>query len=149
MKNFLDQEINEGDTIVFIRNQRGAPACLKYGTVCKVNNKSIDVNSEQKKYRVMFSTSPYKDNTKLLKALVLKERASRTGKTVDFTGYPIQIGDTIAFTEKVYVGAVESFIIGTVTGITAHSVNIHSDLPSYEDARRAFDRVIVINGFIN
>lgn len=50
MKNSLDQEINEGDTIVFIRNQRSAPACLKYGTVCKVNNKSIDVNSEQKKF---------------------------------------------------------------------------------------------------
>ena len=149
MKNFIDQEINEGDAVVFIRNQRSTPTCLKYGTVIKVNNKSINVESEGKAYRVMFTTSPYKDSTKLLKAVVIKERASRTGKPVDITGYPIQVGDTLAFTEEVYQGAVESFIVGTVTSIAAQSIGIHSDNPRYENARRTFDRVVVINGFLN
>ena len=149
MKNFINQEINIGDSVVFIRNQRSTPTLLKYGTVIKVNNKSINVESEGKTFRVMFTTSPYKDDTKLLKAVVIKERAPRTGEPVDFTGYPIQIGDSIAFTEEVYQGAVESFVIGTVTSIAAQSVGIHSDNPKYENARRAFNRMIVINGYLN
>ena len=149
MKNFIDQEINTGDQVAFIRNQRSTPTCLKYGTVIKVNNKSINVNSEGKSYRVMFTTSPYKDDTKLLKAVVIKERVPRTGEPVDFTGYPIQIGDSIAFTEDVYQGAVESFIVGTVTSIAAKSVGITSDDPKYKNSRRAFDRIVVINGYLN
>ena len=66
MKNFIDQEINVGDPVTFIRNQRSTPTRLMNGTVIKVNNKSINVDSEGKTYRVMFTTSPYKDDTKLL-----------------------------------------------------------------------------------
>lgn len=150
MKNSIDQEINAGDSVVFIRNQRGTPACLMRGTVDKVNAKSINVSSEGKSYRVMFTTSPYKDQTKLLKAVVIKDREARTGEPVDFTGYPIREGDTIAFTEEVYQGAIESFIVGTVTSIAAQSVGIHSDSnPRYENARRAFDRLVVINGYMD
>lgn len=150
MENFIDQEINKGDSVAFIRNKRGTPACLMRGTVTKVNAKSINVVSEGKAYRVMFTTSPYKDQTKLLKAVVIKDRTSRTGEPVDFTGYPIQKGDTIAFTENVYQGAIESFIVGTVTSIASQSVSIHSESnPKYENARRAFDRVIVINNYMD
>ena len=150
MKNFIDQEINVGDSVAFIRNQRGTPTGLMRGTVAKVNAKSINVESEGKTYRVMFTASPYKDDTKLLKAVVIKKRPPRTGEPVDFTGYPIQEGDTIAFTENVYQSAVESFIVGTVTSIAAQSVGIHSDSdPKYENARRAFDRLIVINGYMD
>ena len=149
MKNFIDQEFKAGDDVVFIRNQRGTPSSLMRGTVVKVNDKSINVDSEGKTYRVMFSTSPYKNNATLLKAVVIKERESRTGEPADFTGYPIRIGDTVAFTEGVYQGSVESFIVGVVTSIAAQSVGIHSDNPKYETARRTFDRVVVINGYIN
>ena len=148
MQNFLNQEVSINDKVVFIRNQRGTTGSLQTGTVIKVNEKSVSIDSNGKTYRVMFSTSPSKDKTKLLKVIVMKDREERIGEPEDYTGYPIREGDTIAFTENVYQGAIESFIIGTVTGITSQNVNIISDNIRYAVSRRTFDRVIVINGFL-
>lgn len=148
MQNFLNQEVRINDEVVFIRNQRGKPTSLQTGTVKKINEKSVSIDSDGKTYRVMFSTSPYKDQTKLLKVIVMKDRKDRIGDPKDFTGYPIKEGDTIAFTENVYQGAVESFIIGTVTSITPQNINIVSDNIRYASSRRSFDRVIVINNYL-
>ena len=148
MQNFLNQEVRINDEVVFIRNQRGKPTSLQMGTVKKINEKSVSIDSDGKTYRVMFSTSPYKDQTKLLKVIVMKDRKDRIGDPKDFTGYPIKEGDTIAFTENVYQGAVESFIIGTVTSITPQNINIVSDNIRYASSRRSFDRVIVINNYL-
>lgn len=148
MQNFLNQEVRINDEVVFIRNQRGKPTSLQMGTVKKINEKSVSIDSDGKTYRVMFSTSPYKDQTKLLKVIVMKDRKDRIGDPKDFTGYPIKERDTIAFTENVYQGAVESFIIGTVTSITPQNINIVSDNIRYASSRRSFDRVIVINNYL-
>lgn len=148
MQNFLNQEVRINDEVVFIRNQRGKPTSLQTGIVKKINEKSVSIDSDSKTYRVMFSTSPYKDQTKLLKVIVMKDREERSGDPKDFTGYPIKEGDTIAFTENVYQGAVESFIIGTVTSITPQNINIVSDNIRYASSRRSFDRVIVINNYL-
>lgn len=148
MQNFLNQEVRINDEVVFIRNQRGKPTSLQTGIVKKINKKSVIIDSDSKTYRVMFSTSPYKDQTKLLKVIVMKDREERSGDPKDFTGYPIKEGDTIAFTENVYQGAVESFIIGTVTSITPQNINIVSDNIRYASSRRSFDRVIVINNYL-
>lgn len=147
MKNFLNQEIHVNDTVAFIRNKRGMPTSLKTGLVVKVNEKSILIDSGGEKYRIMFSTSPSKDQTIMLKVIVLKDREERSDGPKDVTGYPIREGDTIAFTEDVYQGAVESFIKGTVTGITAQNVNISSDTERYKKTRRTFNRIVVINSF--
>ena len=145
MVDFIDQKIEVGAHICFIRNERGKPTFIKYGTVKKISEKSLDVEVEDGSiHKVMFSTSRYLDNTKQLKVVVIKDRPNREGNEKDISGYPIKVGDAVAFPEGVSNGSSRRFIKGTVSGLTQKNVNIVSDETSYENARRTFDRVVVI-----
>ncbi len=146
MKDAMFQEIQVDQTIAFIRNERSTPTKLLIGTVKSISEKSIIAETEDgTQYRVMFSTSPYKDNTRLIKAVVLGRRPKRDGEILDRSGYPIYEGDHIMYMEDVYAGASEMLLPGIVTQIDKNSVKIHPDDENKSDTKRSFERIVVVN----
>ena len=150
LTDFLGQEIHVNDSVAFIRNKRTEPTKLMYGTVEKITGKGIVTKaSDGEKYQVMLSTSNYLDKTKLLKVIVLKERPDRTGEVKDATGYPVHVGDKIAFMGKVVRGASQAFELAVVKKISNNTAFFDVPVSDYlgggtKESRRSLDRLVVL-----
>ena len=156
MKDFLNQQIEIGNCVAYIDATRGTTRRIEKGTVSQINEKSIVVtNGDGNHKRLMLSTSRHKDNTRLVKAVVIPAHTEREGEIKDFTGYPISIGDQIVCMQDSKFNFGESFVKGVVTRVTENFVFLDVTVETISTAdgkamysqkqyRRSPERVIVI-----
>ncbi|MBR0161977.1 MAG: hypothetical protein IJQ02_11940 [Oscillospiraceae bacterium] len=133
----MGKEIQVGDDVVFIRNASGSPPILLTGKVERLSDKSIVVKDpKDQNYRIVL---PKWETDMLPRVIVMSARPERE-KTdpVDGSGYPLQMGDPVAYMKDAYSGSSEGFITGTVTKITAKNVAVG-------EKRKNFDKVVIIN----
>ena len=143
MLDYLDQEIRVNDTIVFIAGTTNGSKWLLKGQVQKLTEKSLVVLDEKgETRRLSFSNSPYRNNNKMIKAVVLKEKPMREGEVKDIAGYPIHVGDDVLIMESHSFGT--SFFKAKVTKVSPKVLHVEGDTGWGREHRRAPDRVVVV-----
>ena len=150
IEDYLGQVIHLNDPVVFIRNKRGNPTKLMQGNIEKITGNGVIVRAlDGEEYKIMLSTSSYLDNTKLLKVIVLNDRAIRTGELKDVTGYPVCVDDKIAYMGDVVDGASRTFELATVKRLSGRTVFFDIPIQEYlgggtKESKRSLDRLVVL-----
>ena len=150
MLDVLGQEIKVDDNVVFVLNIEKNTPRLFVGTVSDVKEKHICVRTvDGEEHIIRLSRSSYYDNTKINLAVVMRERAKRSGEFKDFTGYPVEVGDSAVYMGESYQGKCYTLVPGKVEKITAQYAYFEvEDALSYREfisePRRKPERFVVL-----
>lgn len=145
MVDLLFNEINEGDSIVFIKNKRGEKPRLLFGTVDLVFPKSLIVQKKNGDfYRLRYSQRSLVDG-QMINVTVIQQHKESTGNTLDCTGYPVFIGDEVVFMEVPSQGFSTSLVVGNVMSIADEGITITVKSSVYDKYMRKPDEIAVIS----
>ena len=124
-----------GVPVVYIRNSRySAPVFLK-GTIKRMTGKSVEIDSEDGSVDKLILSAGTEGM--ILKILVMADRPQREGEPVDVTGYPIKVGDKVAYMDDIYTNSCKKLLPGTVEKISRDTVYLSK-------TRRKSNRMVVI-----
>ena len=150
MQDVLGQEIKVDDNVIFAENiEKNTPRLLE-GTVSDVKEKHICVKTmDGEEHVIRLSRSRYYDNTKINVSVVMHDRAKRSGEFKDFTGYPVEVGDSVVYMGESYQGKCYTLVPGKVVKITAQYAYFEvEDALSYREfisePRRKSERFVVL-----
>lgn len=124
MNDFRDFRISRDDDIVFIKNKRGEDPRLVFGIVIKTDNQSIEVIDDDNITHEVRHSQRSLDAGRMLNVITIPARAYREGNTLDCSGYPVRIGDKVAFMETPSQGFCSSLIVGTVVRVGDGEITI-------------------------
>ena len=133
----MGREISEDDDVAVIKSNEGAAPELSFGKIEKISGKSVSVKTPTgESVRVMLTKSEADTMTRVL---VMGQRPAKECTDVfDGSGYPLQVGDRIAYMDPAYFRGNIIFKVGTVEKITPKTIMVNG-------TRKTPDRTVVIN----
>ena len=144
MQDVLLGLIQRDDDVAFIKNKRGEKARLVFGFVVSVTDRSISVKDDEgTTHEVKLSHRSY-EAEKMLNVITIPARAYREGNTYDCSGYPVRIGDNVAFMETPSQGFSTSLIIGNVVSIRDGEITIQVEGAALRKYMRRPKEIVVI-----
>ncbi len=129
---YSGKEISSGDEVMFTSGNM-----LLSGKVEKITAKSIVVKTQDGEcVRIVL---PKDEDDTLTRVLVMAPRPARMiDGPVDASGYPLYVGDPVAYMGDMYAGTCKGLKNGNITKITAKTVVVGT-------TRKSLDKVVVIN----
>ena len=137
------KEIRKDDRIAFILNERGSRPRLVPCYVLEENSSIIVVQDDNVEiHRLRQSQRSFEDG-RLLSSVVLGDRSDTMGSTTDCTGYPVNVGDIVAFMEAPSQGFSTSLRVGEVLRLEAAEVTIKDVLSGQKYKRKTAEVAVV------
>ncbi len=147
MLDFRLTEIHEGNTVVYIHNERtGQPRFIKAIVEMEVS-KSIVVKLADGETKNLWLSHRSSVDGKMNNLVVIPSRPDIKGDLLDFTGYPICVADKVAFMEAPSQGFSTSLVEGNVLNISEDGITILVKAKTEHKYFRKPNEIVVIEHY--
>ena len=144
MQDVLLGLIQRDDDVAFIKNKRGEKPRLVFGYVVSVKDLSITVKDDDSTTHEVRLLQRSFETKRMLNVITIPARADREGNILDCSGYPIQIGDKVAFMECPSQGFCTSLSVGNAVHVKDSGITIQVAEAANRKFMREPKNVVVI-----